>query len=81
MRPRRDVRVSVHGDVTGRSLVRVHAADDVGLLAGICRWFAEQGTSIESLHARTTSSGADDALLVTAPCDGPDLHRYLSRYG
>jgi predicted amino acid-binding ACT domain protein len=77
--PRGDAIVSVHGPTTERSLVRVTAVDQVGLLWAICRWFADHGVSIESVHATTVDGSAEDTFVVTGACDADDLAEHLSR--
>lgn len=59
------------------SVVRVFTDDQVGLLAGICRWFADHQVSIQALHARTQGRRADDTFLVTGAVDAADLKRDL----
>jgi pimeloyl-ACP methyl ester carboxylesterase/predicted amino acid-binding ACT domain protein len=73
--------VSVDGDDTGRSLVQVTAKDQLGLLWAICRWFADQGVSIESVHAATERGIAFDTFVVDGALDGDDLAAQLSRPG
>ena len=45
--------VTADGGESDRTLVRVVARDQVGLLATICRYFADHGLSVESVHAAT----------------------------
>jgi glycine cleavage system regulatory protein len=71
------VRVTVQGADGDRSLVRVHVRDQLGLLSSLCRWFAAQGTDIESLHASTASGTAADTFLVVGQVDGDALAREL----
>jgi hypothetical protein len=47
------------------------------LLSSLCRWFAAQGTDIESLHASTASGTAADTFLVVGQVDGDALAREL----
>jgi [protein-PII] uridylyltransferase len=77
--PRGRAAVTVDGSEPGRVLVRVTADDQVGLLWAICRWFADQGHSIESLHAATDRGKAHDVFLVAGSCEAPELARHLSR--
>jgi pimeloyl-ACP methyl ester carboxylesterase/glycine cleavage system regulatory protein len=77
-RGRGRVEVVVDGDGGDRTLVRVRARDQVGLLAAICRWFATNGVSVETLHARTVGLVASDQFLVNGPVDGPALEYALS---
>jgi UTP:GlnB (protein PII) uridylyltransferase len=71
------VLVTVQGTDGDRSLVRVHVRDQIGLLSALCRWFAAQGTDIESLHASTASGTAADTFLVVGQVDGDALAREL----
>jgi UTP:GlnB (protein PII) uridylyltransferase len=61
-----------------RSVVRVLARDQLGLLSALCRWFAMRDVNIESLHARTAGGGADDTFLVVGHVDGDELARVLA---
>lgn len=71
--------VTVYGDDDGQTLVRVRAADQIGLLSSICRWFSDQKLSVESVHATTDGKTARDVFLVNGSCAAPDLERHLSR--
>jgi pimeloyl-ACP methyl ester carboxylesterase/glycine cleavage system regulatory protein len=73
-------RASVTINETGadHTLVRIAATDQIGLLSAICRWFADHGVSIESLHATTEDGNARDVLVVTGPFDASVLARHLS---
>jgi glycine cleavage system regulatory protein len=77
LRATRPVRVTVQGTDGDRSMVRVTARDQLGLLSALCRWFAAQGAIIESLHARTAAGVADDTFLVVGHVDGDALVRFL----
>ena len=55
-----------------------HGADDVGLLAAICRWFADQGVSIEAAGIDTVDGVASDVFLVDGECDTGALALHLS---
>ena len=79
--PRGRATVEVDGDVVGRSLVRVTARDQIGLLWAICRWFADRDVSIESVHAATEQGVASDTLVVDGDCDADELAAHLSRPG
>ena len=70
--------VEVDGGAGGQWLVRVTAIDQVGLLWAICRWFADHGVSIESLHAATDGAVASDTFIVDGPCDADELAARLS---
>ena len=67
-----------YGAGTDRSLVRVTAADQIGLLWAISDWFARHGVSIESLDASTTDGVAHDTFLISGTFLGSDLSRYLT---
>lgn len=71
--------VTVDGSEPERTLVRVSAHDQIGLLSAICRWFAEHDLSIESLHAATEGETARDVFLVTGSCSADELASHLSR--
>ncbi|MDQ6697628.1 MAG: alpha/beta fold hydrolase [Actinomycetota bacterium] len=71
--------VELDGEALGRSLVRVTAQDQVGLLWAICRWFADHGISIESVHAATERGVACDTFVVDGDCDADELAAHLSR--
>lgn len=73
--------VHVDGDDTGRSLVQVTAKDQLGLLWAICRWFADEGVSIESVHAATERGVAFDTFVVDGPVEADALATTLSRPG
>jgi pimeloyl-ACP methyl ester carboxylesterase/glycine cleavage system regulatory protein len=72
-------RVVSYGAGTDRSLVRVTAPDQRGLLWAVSDWFARHGVSIESLDASTTEGVAHDVFLVTGKFAAADLIRDLSR--
>jgi len=71
--------VSVYGAGGDRSLVRLTAPDQVGLLWAISDWFAGHGVSIESLDASTTDGVAHDVFLVCGTFEGSELRRHLVR--
>ena len=58
-------------------MVKVSADDYVGLLAVTCRWFADQGVSIQALQARTRGRRADDTFLLYGAVEARDLTQYL----
>ena len=70
--------VTVDGSEPEQTLVRVLARDQVGLLAAICRWFADQGLSVESVHAATDGERARDVFLVAGNVDAAELAHHLS---
>lgn len=61
------------------SYVRVTSPDRSGLLLGICRWFANNGLSIEAADVSTFEGFARDVFLVTGECDVDALARHLGR--
>jgi pimeloyl-ACP methyl ester carboxylesterase/glycine cleavage system regulatory protein len=71
--------VTVDGSRPERTLVRVSARDQIGLLSAICHWFADHELNVESLHASTDGQMAHDVFLVTGTCSAQELARYLSR--
>jgi pimeloyl-ACP methyl ester carboxylesterase/glycine cleavage system regulatory protein len=72
------VEVRVNGTIDGRAVVTVTARDRIGLLWSICRWFADQGVGIESLHATTDRGVAVDSLIVLGAVDAERLAADLS---
>lgn len=70
--------VEADGEAVGRSLVRVTARDQIGLLWAICRWFADHHISIESVHASTLHGVASDTLVVAGKVDADALAAHLS---
>jgi UTP:GlnB (protein PII) uridylyltransferase len=69
--------VTVQGAEADRSMVRVLAGDQIGLLSAVCRWFAERDVSIDSLHAQTVKGRADDTFLVAGQVDARALTGFL----
>ncbi|MDQ1370052.1 MAG: hypothetical protein QOF20_2405 [Acidimicrobiaceae bacterium] len=53
----------------GRCVVTVTAADQVGLLWAICRWFADQGLSIEAAHIGAEGGQVQDHFIVVGQPD------------
>jgi pimeloyl-ACP methyl ester carboxylesterase/glycine cleavage system regulatory protein len=72
-------RVTASSDLPGRAIVRVTAPDQVGLLWAICRWFADQGISIEATKVSTEDKVANDAFVVHGYCDADALAAHVSR--
>lgn len=65
------------GEANGKAMISVVAPDQTGLLAAICSWFAEHGTSIEA--AWITGDGeANDVFVVTGDVDVAALERRLT---
>jgi UTP:GlnB (protein PII) uridylyltransferase len=71
--------VTVDGSRPERTLVRVLATDQIGLLSAICRWFADHELSVESLHAASDGRTARDVFIVNGSFTPRDLSRHLSR--
>jgi predicted amino acid-binding ACT domain protein len=68
------------GEANGDAMISVVAPDQTGLLAAICAWFAETGTSIEA--AWITGEGeANDVFVVTGDVDVAALERRLTADG
>lgn len=71
--------MTADGSAADRTLVRVSAPDQIGLLSAICSWFADHGLSVESLHAATDGETVRDVFLVAGSCDAHALSNHLSR--
>jgi UTP:GlnB (protein PII) uridylyltransferase len=78
LRPLRPVTVTVQG-ADDRSIVKVVAPDEQGLLATICRYFQVHDVNIETLQARTRNGLADDTFLVIGKVDAEGLQAHLDR--
>jgi pimeloyl-ACP methyl ester carboxylesterase/glycine cleavage system regulatory protein len=78
LQPLRPVSVSVQG-AGDRSLVKVVAPDEQGLLATICRHFQDHDINIETLQARTRNGMADDTFLVIGNVGVEGLKAQLER--
>jgi predicted amino acid-binding ACT domain protein/surfactin synthase thioesterase subunit len=76
LRPLRPVRVTVQG-AGDRSIVKVVAPDEQGLLATLCRYFQVHDVNIETLQARTRQGLADDTFLVIGHVDVEELKGQL----
>lgn len=74
----RPVRVTTHGSAD-RSLVKVTARNQLGLLSTICRWFERQGINIESVNARSKEEFAQDAFLVVGEVSSSELKSFLEQ--
>jgi UTP:GlnB (protein PII) uridylyltransferase len=72
-------KVTVYGAGDDRSLVRVTAPDQAGLLWRISDWFARHGVSIESVDASTVDGVVHDVFVVAGAFAGEDLRLYLLR--
>jgi hypothetical protein len=48
------------------------------LLSAVCRWFADQGISIEAADIATDDGTANDVFLIEGECDTVALARHLS---
>ena len=69
--------VSRAGDANGDPMISVIAPGQKGLLATICRWFADSGASIEAAWI-TGEDEANDVFVVTGDVDIADLERILT---
>jgi pimeloyl-ACP methyl ester carboxylesterase/predicted amino acid-binding ACT domain protein len=78
LRPLRSVSVTVQG-ADDRSIVKVVAPDEQGLLATICRYFQVHDINIETLQARTRNGLADDTFLVIGKVEADGLKAHLER--
>lgn len=72
-------RVTRTGGGLPTSVVRVAAPDQNGLLSATCRWFADQGISVEAAQVTTVDGHADDVFLISGDCDTDALERLLSK--
>lgn len=71
--------VTTTGAGDGRSVVRVTATDRVGLLAAVCRWFADHELSVEAATVETVDGVAKDVFLIDGACDVDALAAHLSQ--
>lgn len=78
LRPLRPVSVTVQG-AGDRSIIKVVAPDEQGLLATICRYFHLHDVNIETLQARTRDGLADDTFLVIGVVAAEGLKAHLER--
>lgn len=76
LRPLHPVKVTVQG-AGDRSLVKVVAPDEQGLLATICRYFQDHDINIETLQARTNNGVARDTFLVVGSIEADGLAAVL----
>lgn len=72
-------RVNRTGAGLGTSVVRVTAPDQLGLLSAICRWFADNGVSVEAAQVATHAGQAEDVFLIRGECDTDELAERLSK--
>ena len=71
--------VTVTGATEGTSIVRVTASDRVGLLATICRWFADHEISVESAGVETIGRSACDVFVISGAFDPGAMLEDLAR--
>ncbi len=71
--------VTVTGAAEGTSIVRVTAPDRVGLLATICRWFADHEISVESAGVETIGRSACDVFVIRGAFDPGSMVEDLAR--
>lgn len=62
----------------GRCVVTVTAPDQVGLLWAICRWFADNGVSIEAARVGVEHGRANDHFIVVGDPDTRSLAAHLA---
>lgn len=60
-----DLPICDHGSVRTRYRVRLHVADNVGVLAEVAGIFAAQGVSLDSVNQRPSSGEGEAVLTVT----------------
>jgi pimeloyl-ACP methyl ester carboxylesterase/glycine cleavage system regulatory protein len=77
VRPLHPVSVSVEG-AGDRSMVKVVAPDEPGLLTTICRYFQAHQANIETLQARSRHGVARGTFLVIGSIEGEDLKAHLT---
>ena len=68
------------GEANGDAMISVVAPDQKGLLAAICSWFADAGTSIEAAWI-TGDDEANDVFVVSGEVDVAGLERRLTAEG
>lgn len=71
------ISVTREGESPGGTVVRVTGSDAPGLLSWICRWFAEEGLSIQAAHVATSGGVVDDLFFVDGECDVASLSTHL----
>jgi glycine cleavage system regulatory protein len=62
----------------GRSLLSVHAPDQVGLLWTVCAWLADNDVTIESMRVTSAEWTAHDEFIVKGSFDPAALAEHLS---
>jgi predicted amino acid-binding ACT domain protein len=65
------------GSANGDAMISVTAPDQTGLLATICRWFADSGASIQAAWI-TGEGDANDVFVVEGDVDVAALERHLT---
>jgi len=71
-------KVEVTGETDGDAILTVTAPDQAGLLAAICRWFADRGAGIQAAWVAQNVAGlAEDVFVVRGPVDRDELERFL----
>ncbi len=72
-------KVKVSGEADGDDIVSARAPDQPGLLAAICRWFADRDASIQAAWiAQDATGAAEDFFVVRGSVDCAALERFLS---
>jgi glycine cleavage system regulatory protein len=77
--PTGQAKVTVSGEGSGQTLVKVTAPDGLGLLEAVCRWFADHDVSIAAARITTRGDTAIDTFLVDGTFDPSVLAHHLSR--
>ncbi len=75
------VEVTITGQGDGKSVVRVTAPDQIGLLSAVCRWFAEHDVSVDAASIATVDGTAKDVFTIQGTCDVDGLVRHLHGRG
>jgi [protein-PII] uridylyltransferase len=66
------------GVANGDDMISVIAPDQVGLLATVCRWFADEGANIEAAWIAGSGAEANDVFVIEGDVDLVKLERQLT---
>jgi UTP:GlnB (protein PII) uridylyltransferase len=66
------------GVANGDDMISVVAPDQTGLLATVCRWFADEGASIEAAWIAGNATEANDVFVIDGDVDVAKLERQLT---
>ena len=66
------------GVANGDDMISVVAPDQLGLLATVCRWFADNGASIEAAWIAGEADEANDVFVIDGDVDVSKLERELT---